>query len=78
MCRKYRGKMSATNRSGSRTEKASPLGNQDTMVVSSFLSISMSLRGNGFEPPVDADDDAVGVPAVLPGDEVAERAGDEF
>ena len=53
------------NFSGSRTAKASPLGSQETTAASSFLSISISLRGNGFECPVE-----------LPGEDEADNAGD--
>ena len=52
--------MSATNRSGSLTEKASPRGNHETTELSSFRSISISFLGKGFECPVlAAGDDGV-------------------
>mmetsp|Transcript_50041 Transcript_50041/g.150566 ORF Transcript_50041/g.150566 Transcript_50041/m.150566 type:complete len:111 (-) Transcript_50041:1865-2197(-) len=41
-----------TNLSASRTRNASPFGSQDTTAGSSFLSISISFRGNGFVCPV--------------------------
>lgn len=56
--------MSATKRSGSLTEKASPLGSHATTELSSLHSISISFLGNGFEPE-------------LPGEDVAESAGDD-
>ena len=45
--------MSVTNKSGSRTIKASPFGSQHTTLASSLRSISMSFRGNGLEWPVE-------------------------
>lgn len=59
MWRKYCGRISATNRSVSRTANASPDGNHETTEASSFLSMSINLRGNGFEPDVAPDGDAV-------------------
>ena len=64
MCRKYRGKTSVINLSGSRTVNESPLGNQHTTSGSSLRSISISFRGNGFECP------------DPPGDDEAESAGE--
>ena len=61
--------MSATNRSGSRTANASPLGSHATTDESSFRTISISFRGKGFDP-VD------GVDGLLAGDDVADKAGD--
>lgn len=58
--------MSETNRSGSRTTKASPLGSQLTTLASSLRSISISFRGKGLECPVDPD----------PGLDVADNAGE--
>lgn len=51
VCRKYRGNISLTNRSLSRTTNASPRGNHDTILASSFCNISNNLRGNGLECP---------------------------
>ena len=68
MCLKYRGKISDTNRSASRTVKASPLGSQETIEVSSFRNMSISLRGNGFDPelpPGELVDESVGEGATL-------------
>jgi hypothetical protein len=56
--------MSATKRSESLTEKASPPGSHATTDESSFRSISMSFLGKGFDPE------------PPPGEDVAERAGD--
>lgn len=61
--------MSPTKRSGSRTVNASPLGNHATTEESSFRTISINLRGKGFEP-------VVGVDGLLTGDEDGEIAGD--
>ena len=61
--------MSPIKRSGSLTENASPLGSQATMEESSFLSISMSLRGNGLEPELPPLE-------LCPGAEAADKAGE--
>mmetsp|Transcript_44730 Transcript_44730/g.66386 ORF Transcript_44730/g.66386 Transcript_44730/m.66386 type:complete len:192 (+) Transcript_44730:995-1570(+) len=65
--RKYRGKISETNRSVSRTLKASPLGSHETIEGSSVLSISINFRGKGLECPVDAEEDDE---FILPGAEL--------
>lgn len=62
--------MSVTNRSESRTVKASPLGNQHTIAASSFRNISISFRGKGFECPV-------GAVGVIPGDVCSDVAGED-
>ena len=73
MCRKYLGKISVTNLSGSLTIKASPLGNQQTMFWSSLRSISISFRGNGLEWPVLW---PLPLPLPVPGLDAADNAGD--
>ena len=62
--------MSVTNRSESRTVKASPRGNQQTIAASSLRNISISFRGNGLECPV-------GAVGVIPGDVCSEVAGED-
>jgi hypothetical protein len=51
VCLKYKGNTLPTNRSLSLTTKASPLGNQLTIDVSSLFSISINFRGKGLECP---------------------------